>query len=109
MLLDLDEYLPAVTLAWCRETLASLGFPYDLDGRQTNDAGERLHSLAYLQLRDRARTHLQLQYEPQLTECEKPYLVRQWVFNEETQRAFANSGEQIPQSNDPLEEQEGLE
>ena len=65
---DFDEYLPLRTLEWCKEFLASQGFPDPLDGRVANDASDRLHGLAYVALRDAARVHLNESRYPPLRE-----------------------------------------
>jgi len=65
----LDEYLPAPTLAWCKNALQRIGV--DLSTIQARDIcadGSRLHTQVYLQLRTIVRQHIDSGMEPILTE-----------------------------------------
>jgi hypothetical protein len=72
--LEIDEYLPQVTLAWCREKLMT----YDIDLDEVSasaidqlqaDSGERLFKRAYALLRLALQLHIRTQAEPILTLC----------------------------------------
>ena len=69
----MDEYLPATTRAWVENQLEELGYS---GGRVSpEDAfpdGTRHHYVAYLQIRDVIRNHMESQEEPVLEECVKP-------------------------------------
>jgi hypothetical protein len=88
---EIDEFLPPGVLAWCQQTLATLKFD-NLDGRQVNDAGQRRHRLAYIDLREQAHQHILEGFHPFLTESEKPYNARHWFPPQGLQNAVANAG-----------------
>jgi hypothetical protein len=72
-----------------------------LDGRQTDENGNRIHKEAYIILRNEARSYQTNGIEPPLQESEKPYGARQWNVSAETVAAYAAAGEEIPE---PIEE-----
>lgn len=76
--LDLDEYLPLVTLEWCRVRLYQLGFTTEIDGSETTENGDRVHKLAFIALRDALRHHVLTVAQPFLDESDKPWNARQW-------------------------------
>lgn len=79
MYLDIDEYLPPVTLEWCRNTLERLGYANGIvNGRDVDAAGSKLHLQAYLSLREAIIEHVLLEHQPQLAETDKPYHARNW-------------------------------
>jgi hypothetical protein len=65
----MDEFLPIETLGWCSQALAEIGI--DLATLCSGDIdahGNRLHTIAYHYLRQRARSHIDGKYEPVLGE-----------------------------------------
>lgn len=89
---DIDEFLPPTTLQWCISHLQSQGFPFYVNGTDTNQNGERLHELAYKNLRNAAVNHIRYSYNPPLEESLKPYADGQWRATAATQRVFDEAG-----------------
>jgi hypothetical protein len=72
--LDLDEYLPKETLAWCYRELASYGIDLqtlataDIDLRDEN-FGEKLHVCVYSHLQAIVQKHIRAERAPYLVLC----------------------------------------
>jgi hypothetical protein len=69
--IDIDEYLPGQTLEWCRSILTELGFS-DLKYEDVFTNGDRIHTQAYLQLRNYINNHIVSGSRPILEESQKP-------------------------------------
>lgn len=95
---DLDEFLPAETLAFCDSFLQSCDFVLPITGQQFEATdGRKVHLDAYLSLRDCLRAHILSGVEPILGESPKPYAgPHGWQASDGLRRAFAEAGEQLP-------------
>lgn len=69
--IDIDEYLPGQTLEWCRSILTEFGFS-DLKYEDVFTNGDRIHTQAYLQLRNCINDHIISGSQPFLEESQKP-------------------------------------
>jgi hypothetical protein len=71
--IDINEYLPKETLAWCHSVLLSYGVDRsDIRMGDVNGNGDRLHVDAYHALRYAIHTHMASGQLPILMEAEKP-------------------------------------
>ena len=90
---DIQEYLPPDTLAWCKDYLARQGFPNGIDGGEVNAEGDRIHRLAYLELRDAVATWQHDQLKPVLYESDKPLASVDWRLDPAFEAAAAATRE----------------
>lgn len=73
--LDLDEYLPPITLNQCKRMLAKHGIDlHKISSREHLPDGTYLHCHAYALLRAELQVHTCKGHEPELRESEKPLM-----------------------------------
>lgn len=69
----MDEYLPAVTLDFCNQSLARHNISLEhMNSRSYMADGSYVHCHAYLLLRDQLSEHIESGCEPRLIESLKP-------------------------------------
>jgi hypothetical protein len=75
---DIDEYLPRDTLAWCSTQLQSWGYG-NLSGEEFQRTGQRIHTDAYLRLRNAIDQHIQSGNREGLSLCTPPTGGRDYI------------------------------
>ncbi|KAE8378784.1 hypothetical protein BDV26DRAFT_291905 [Aspergillus bertholletiae] len=69
---DIEEYLPSTTMNWCTDQLKQLGAPKGIVSSSARyPDGSQVHPKIYLQLRDRIKTHMEMDESPKLELLEK--------------------------------------
>jgi hypothetical protein len=72
--IDINEFLPPITLDWCHQKLISYGMqPTDIRMGDRDGNGTRLYVNAYYALRSAIHAHMQSGELPILEESAKPY------------------------------------